>query len=253
MLSSMLPVDKNKGKAHNLLNFYSGCLDFMFSKYSQVLFAFMVVAILFAFSALVVSAHQVTAILGTVNCQGNYSITVTGDVYDGIHLIVTLGGTTIYDQAQNDTSATQTFGPFTGTGAAVGESIMAQTSDGSQTSSELTLTGDPCSTSTPTPTPTCTPTPTVTPTVTPTEIPTPTTTPSNPGGPGDNKSDNLGCSVRDCSNHPSAQPQVLGASTKAVLGLSTTSGEENFLPQLIQLFGAITSGGLGLVFFKKNA
>jgi len=45
----MLPVDKNKGKAHNLLNFYSGCLDFMFSKYSQVLFAFMVVAILFAF------------------------------------------------------------------------------------------------------------------------------------------------------------------------------------------------------------
>jgi hypothetical protein len=51
----------------------------------------------------------------------------------------------------------------------------------------------------------------------------------------------------------STGPQVLGASTgPQVLGLSTTSGEESFLPQLIQLLGAITSGGLGLVFFKKN-
>jgi ABC-type Fe3+-siderophore transport system permease subunit len=111
---------------------------------------------------------------------------------------------------------------------------------------------------TPTPTPTCTPTPTptVTPTVTPTPevtpTPTPTTTPSNPGGPGDNKSDNLGCSVNDCSNHPAAQPQVLGASTKAVLGLSTTSGEENYLLQLIQSFGALTAAGLGFILFKKN-
>jgi len=79
---------------------------------------------------------------------------------------------------------------------------------------------------------------------------------SNPttGGPGDGRSDNLGCGSHDCSNHPSAQGQVLGASTgPQVLGLSTTSGEESFLPQLMQILGAITSGGLGLVFFKKNA
>jgi hypothetical protein len=90
--------------------------------------------------------------------------------------------------------------------------------------------------------------------VTPTPTPTPevTPTPSNPGGPGDNKSDNLGCSVNDCSNHPSAQPQVLGASTKAVLGLSTTSGEENYLLQVILATGALVSGGLGFIFFKKN-
>jgi len=89
-------------------------------------------------------AHQVTKIVGTVDCQGNYSITVTGDVYGGVHLIVILGGNTIYDQAQNGTSATHDFGPFTGTGATAGESIMAKTSDGSQTSGELILTGGPC-------------------------------------------------------------------------------------------------------------
>ena len=89
------------------------------------------------------------------------------------------------------------------------------------------------------------------PTPTPTATPTPAQT-SNPGGSGDNKSDNLGCSVNDCSNHPSAQPQVLGTSTKAVLGLSTTSGEENYLLQVIQAAGALVSGGLGFIFFKKN-
>jgi hypothetical protein len=45
----------------------------------------------------------------------------------------------------------------------------------------------------------------------------------------------------------------LGAATgPQVLGLSTTGGEESFLPQLIQIFGAITSGGLGFIFLKKN-
>jgi hypothetical protein len=85
---------------------------------------------------------------------------------------------------------------------------------------------------------------TPTPSVTPTPTPTPTTTPSNPGGPGDGKSDNLGCGSHDCSSHPSA-PQG------QVLGLSTTSGEENYLLQIVQALGALTSAGLGFAFFKK--
>lgn len=126
------------------------------------LFAIAAALLLVLAMAATAMAHQVTKIVGTVDCQGNYSITVTGDVYDGVHLIVILGGTTIYDQAQNGTSATQTFGPFTGTGATAGESIVAKTSDGSQTSGELTLTGGPCSTPTPPPTPTPTTPPTAT-------------------------------------------------------------------------------------------
>jgi len=99
------------------------------------------------------------------------------------------------------------------------------------------------------------PTPTPTPSVTPSPTPTPTETQtSNPGGPGDG----LGCATHDCSGNQvgggSTTQAVLGASTgPTVLGLSYTSGEESFLPQLLQLFGALTSGGLGLVFFKKNA
>jgi len=49
-------------------------------------------------------------------------------------------------------------------------------------------------------------------------------------------------------------PEVLGASTgPQVLGLSTTSGEESALPQILQIFGVLTSVGLGFVFLKKNA
>lgn len=130
----------------------------------------------------------------------------------------------------------------------------------------------PTPTVTPTPTPTLTPTPTITPcdsnenddencptptpTVTPTVTPTPTETPSNPGGPVD---DGLGCSHHDCSTHPAPTTaqggQVLGASTgptKAVLGLSTTSGEESAMP-LLQLLTALTSGLVGFKFLKKNA
>ena len=104
-----------------------------------------------------------------------------------------------------------------------------------------------------TPTPTETPTPTLTPTPTPTEEVTPTPTPTqtpNVGGPGDERSDGLGCASHDCSNQP--QGQVLGASTgPAVLGLSTTSGEESALP-LVQLFAAFTSSVVGFKFLKKN-
>jgi hypothetical protein len=114
-----------------------------------------------------------------------------------------------------------------------------------------------------------TPEPTVTPIITQTVTPTPTQAPSNggnPGGPGDGKSDGRsdgGSSCPSCTQAP--QGQVLGASTgptqavlgastgPAVLGLSTTSGEESALPGLFQIFGALTSAGLGFAFFKKNA
>jgi hypothetical protein len=88
--------------------------------------------------------------------------------------------------------------------------------------------------------------------------PTPEVTqaPSNNGGGssgGDGKSDGLGCGSHDCSGNPQPSSQaVLGASTgPQVLGLSTTSGEENYLLQIFQALGALTSAGLGLAFFKK--
>jgi len=71
-----------------------------------------------------------------------------------------------------------------------------------------------CQTPTATPTPTPTPTPTIT----------PTPTPSNPGGPGDGRTDSLGCQhASDNCGGSSPSQAVLGTSTKAVLGLSTTS------------------------------
>jgi len=85
---------------------------------------------------------------------------------------------------------------------------------------------------------------------------TPTTAPSNPGGSGgsgvsDGRSDGLS-SCPSCTQAP--QGQVLGASVgPQVLGLSYTSGEESVLPQLLQIFGALTSAGFGLIFLKKNA
>lgn len=78
--------------------------------------------------------------------------------------------------------------------------------------------------------------------------PTPTQTP-NVGGPGDGRSDGLGCGSHDCS-----QGQVLGASTgPAVLGLSTTSSGGNGLLGFVQLFGALALSFSGFSFFKKNA
>lgn len=89
--------------------------------------------------------------------------------------------------------------------------------------------------------------------------PTPEVTPApqvNTGGPGDGMSDGRSdglSSCPSCTQAPKTQGQVLGASTgPQVLGLSTTSGEENALPQLIQILGALTSAGLGFVFLKKN-
>lgn len=73
--------------------------------------------------------------------------------------------------------------------------------------------------------------------------PTPTNTPSNPGGPGDGRSDG-GSSCPSCT-------QAHNAPIQAVLGLSTTSGEDFALP-LVQLFFALSSAGLGFKFFKKS-
>ncbi|HYM65321.1 MAG TPA: hypothetical protein VES68_02460 [Candidatus Sulfotelmatobacter sp.] len=93
----------------------------------------------------------------------------------------------------------------------------------------------------------------VTPTPTETITPTPTQTPSNPGGggPGDGRSDNLGCGSHDCSNQ--SHGQVLGASTKAVLGLSTTSGDNNQALILGQILAALVLGATGFKFLKNNA
>jgi hypothetical protein len=86
--------------------------------------------------------------------------------------------------------------------------------------------------------------------------PTPTQIPSNPGGPGDGKSDGRSdgrSSCPECTQAP-ATAAVLGASTgPAVLGLSTTSGEESVMLQLAQILGALVSAGAGFTFFKKNA
>lgn|SRR3989338_3958535 len=78
--------------------------------------------------------------------------------------------------------------------------------------------------------------------------PTPTQTP-NVGGPGDGRSDNLGCSTHDCSNQPSGQ--VLG--TQSVLGLSTTSSGSNIYLSLVQILAAMGPAGVGFKYFRKNA
>jgi len=136
-----------------------------------------------------------------------------------------------------------------------------------------TPTPKPTVTPTPTPTPTSTPTPTATPTPTLTPSPTATPTPSatpvvtlaptqapNLGGPGDGRSDGLGCGSHDCSGNKvgggTPQGQVLGASTgptQAVLGLSTTSGDNNNLFTFFQLLGSLIMASTGFMFFKKNA
>ena len=95
--------------------------------------------------------------------------------------------------------------------------------------------------------------PTVLPASTPTPTPTPTQAPpiySSPYSPPG--SDGLGCATHDCSGNPQGG-QVLGASTgPQVLGLSTTSGNDNSLP-LTQLFAALALSLTGFTFLKKNA
>ncbi|MCL4367810.1 MAG: hypothetical protein M1337_01345, partial [Actinobacteria bacterium] len=79
------------------------------------------VALMLVGTAGTVLGHAVTAVSGTVDCAGNYTISVTGDVYDPVHLFITVGGTTIDEGLQGSNQSTRTFGPYTGTGAYAGE------------------------------------------------------------------------------------------------------------------------------------
>ncbi|MGA2967945.1 MAG: fibronectin type III domain-containing protein [Candidatus Levyibacteriota bacterium] len=54
------------------------------------------------------------------------------------------------------------------------------------------------------------------------------------------------------SGDPIGPVSVGGTGGPQVLGLSTTSGEGNYLLLFVQLFGALSLAGLGFVFFKKN-
>ena len=87
--------------------------------------------------------------------------------------------------------------------------------------------------------------------------PVPTTPPStNSGGPGDGRSDNLGCGSHDCSGNQvgGGSQAVLGASTgPRVLGLSTTSGDTNSLLAFGQLSLAFILSLAGFSLFRKNA
>ena len=103
------------------------------------------------FGGVTAFAHDVSAVAGTVDCSGNYSITVTGDVYTGADLVVTLGGSTISDAptGQTDTEPGSTY-PFKGTGGSVGEAITAYPSDSPSNVARSTLVGPAggCSTTT---------------------------------------------------------------------------------------------------------
>lgn len=108
-------------------------------------------------TASAVLGHNVQSISGTVDCSGNYSITVKGDVYNPVTLNVKLDGAVIYGPTlQGTDTSVRDFGPFTGTGATAGEAISASTSDGSSASGVLVA--DPASCPTPTDPPTTPPT-----------------------------------------------------------------------------------------------
>lgn len=96
--------------------------------------------------AVPVAGHDVQSIAGTVDCHGNFSITVQADVWADTHLIVTLGGNVIYDEAiPGDDQSSRTFGPFTGTGAHQSEAITAHTSDSEHVvSGQLVYIGGDC-------------------------------------------------------------------------------------------------------------
>jgi hypothetical protein len=99
------------------------------------------------FGGVTAFAHDVTSIAGTVTCAGVYSISVTGDVYTGANLVVTLGsGPTgnVSDAVTGQTAggpSLSPYGPFTGSGATVGEAITAYPSDNSSNVASNTLVG----------------------------------------------------------------------------------------------------------------
>ena len=102
----------------------------------------------------------------------------------------------------------------------------------------------------------------VTPTPIPTSIPTPTSVPTNTssgiGGPGDGRSDGLGCASHDCSIISTPQKEVLGVSTGQkrgeVLGASTFAGTGAFdstMATLEQMFGIFISS-IGMLVYGKR-
>ncbi len=101
------------------------------------------VALMLVGTAGTVLGHAVTAVSGTVDCAGNYTISVTGDVYDPVHLFITVGGTTIDEGLQGSNQSTRTFGPYTGTGAYAGEPIAAYPSDNPNNRATNTLVAQP--------------------------------------------------------------------------------------------------------------
>lgn len=111
--------------------------------------------IVLSLTAGVALGHHVNAIQGTVDCEGNYSITVTGDVFGTTNLIVWLDGKVIFDGDTGQVgSVTSTYGPFTGVGATAGQSIEAKAQDNPNTvSGTLTLSQETCATPSPTPDP----------------------------------------------------------------------------------------------------
>ena len=122
--------------------------------------ALIVGGLAFVSAPLIASAHEIVSITGTVDCQGNYSISPVGNVFGNTDLVVQLGGVTISDAVTGQTSSNgndpnATYGPFTGTGATVGEAIASYPSDNTDAGSTgvLVLSVESCSTPTATPTP----------------------------------------------------------------------------------------------------
>lgn len=114
--------------------------------------------------------HQVKTIQASAVCGGATTITVTGDVYGGVHLIVKVDGSVVFDQAQNtQDQSVRTFVINTNTQPG-GHVAKASTSDGSSVSTEFS-TPQPCPTPKPTPTPTPPPSPTPSPSHTPRPTP----------------------------------------------------------------------------------
>ena len=100
------------------------------------------VALMLVGTAGTVLGHAVTAVSGTVDCAGNYTISVTGDVYGQVHLFVNVGTTLIDEGAQNGTTDPQTW-TFTGTGGSAGEAITAYPGDNRDAGATSTLVAQP--------------------------------------------------------------------------------------------------------------
>lgn len=137
----------------------------------------------------VASAHHVISIDGTVDCDGNYSVTVEANVFGRVSLETTLNGDVIGTETPGGSNADYTY-TYTGSGASEGDAIEATVSDGGASKSgTLVLVGgpcgevipqcgdegyqgEPCGEPTPTPTPTPTPSDSATPppTLPPTDV-----------------------------------------------------------------------------------